>query len=207
MNSFSPFNISAWLQENPATMAPTQSGYSRHLTRHPLVGVCWDGSVAQQQGWRDCDCLALADGCSTSPASCTSSRQEEKGNTEGVVSQSLGWNSAPVSLERGHRTTPGYSKAEQAFFLELGTLLVQAKLGSIARQPRVPATGGYSLTPHPPPLPGKQWCLTSLHSHFLFPHQCICITTLISPILKKEENGLVPEPWKIQEKNRGQNDR
>lgn len=50
MSSFSPFNIPAWLQENPATMAPTQSGYSRHLTRHPLVGVCWDGSVAQQQG-------------------------------------------------------------------------------------------------------------------------------------------------------------
>lgn len=57
--------------------------------------------------------------------------------------------------------------------------------------------------PHPPPSPGKQWCLTSLHSHFLFSHQCICITTLISPILKKEENALVPEPWKIQEKIEG----
>lgn len=52
-------------------------------------------------------------------------------------------------------TISGYRKAEQVFCLELDTLLAQAKLGSIARQPRMPAIGEPQTAPSLP-LPGKQ---------------------------------------------------
>lgn len=73
------------------------------------------------------------------------------------------------------------------FCLELGTLLTQAKLGSIARQPTVPAVGQPQASPFPC-LPDKQWCLALLH-FLLFLHQSICIITFISPMITKEENA------------------